>query len=232
MDRKVVPQVLLSIQGMILIPDPCFNEPGYEGIRDTDEGDALSHKYNATIRLATIRHAMVAQIRHPPSEYGNLRFTTKSDLLKCITRGVTQMPIPIEYGTEVLDGAVIVHSMPEEYAVTCFLPHVSHTLSNSSRVDIVWDVYRTKNLKEATREKRGKGVRRKVTGDVKMLRNWQAFLEDARNKKELFSFLTAQVRCAPPMQVLPDPKYFGWQTDNGHHSGPNSQKHPRHVQNF
>jgi hypothetical protein len=36
---------------------------------------------------------------YPPSlsEYGNLRYTTKSDLLKCITRGVTQMPIPIEY---------------------------------------------------------------------------------------------------------------------------------------
>ena len=34
-----VQQVLVSIQGMMFTPDPCFNEPGYEGIRGTDEGD-------------------------------------------------------------------------------------------------------------------------------------------------------------------------------------------------
>ena len=32
-------QVLLSIQGMIFIPDPMFNEPGYEAIRGTAEGN-------------------------------------------------------------------------------------------------------------------------------------------------------------------------------------------------
>ena len=32
-------QVILSIQGMILIPDPTFNEPGYEAIRGTEEGN-------------------------------------------------------------------------------------------------------------------------------------------------------------------------------------------------
>lgn len=32
-------QVLVSIQGMMFTPDPCFNEPGYEGIKGTDEGD-------------------------------------------------------------------------------------------------------------------------------------------------------------------------------------------------
>ena len=29
----------MSIQGMMFTSDPCFNEPGYEGIRGTDEGD-------------------------------------------------------------------------------------------------------------------------------------------------------------------------------------------------
>ena len=29
----------MSIQGMMFTPDPCFNEPGYEGIKGTDEGD-------------------------------------------------------------------------------------------------------------------------------------------------------------------------------------------------
>ncbi|XP_073231634.1 ubiquitin conjugation factor E4 B-like [Porites lutea] len=58
-------QVLVSIQGMMFTPDPCFNEPGYEGIRGTDEGDALCKEYNANIKLYTIRHAMVGQLRQP-----------------------------------------------------------------------------------------------------------------------------------------------------------------------
>ena len=36
-------QVLLSIQGMIMIPDPMFNEPGYEAIRGSKEGDVSVH---------------------------------------------------------------------------------------------------------------------------------------------------------------------------------------------
>ena len=46
------------------------------------------------------------------------------------------------------------------------------------------------SLKESAREKRGKGVKRKVAGHVKLPQNWQAFLEDSSNKKELFDFLT------------------------------------------
>ena len=40
-------QVLLSIQGMIFIEDPYFNEPAYDGMRGTAEGAASSLKYNA-----------------------------------------------------------------------------------------------------------------------------------------------------------------------------------------
>ena len=52
------------------------------------------------------------------------------------------------------------------------------------------------SLKESAREKRGKGVRQKVAGHVKLHQNWQAFLEDSSNKKELFDFLTKQVETA------------------------------------
>ena len=52
------------------------------------------------------------------------------------------------------------------------------------------------SLKESAREKRGKGVRRKVAGHVKLPQNWQAFLKDSSNKKELFNLLTKQVETA------------------------------------
>ena len=79
-----------------------------------------------------------------------------------------------EFDCRVLDGAVVVHSLPinsvsifNQYADEVFLPHILHQASQSGRTNIVWDAYRPESLKEATREKRGKGVRRKVSAQTK-----------------------------------------------------------------
>ena len=58
-------QVLVSIQAMILVDEPWFNEPGADGLRGTDDGDRKSREYNEEIRLQTVRWAMVAQLRKP-----------------------------------------------------------------------------------------------------------------------------------------------------------------------
>ena len=81
----------------------------------------------------------------------------------------------------------------EEYADQVFIPYLSKQLEDSMRVDLVWDIYLPNSLKESTREKRGKGVRRKVSGQTKLPGNWADFLRDATNKKELFTFLTSKV---------------------------------------
>ena len=57
-------------------------------------------------------------------------------------------------------------------------------------MDVVWDTYRQEGLKESTRQKRGKRVRRKVSEETKLPRNRSDFLHDSSNKKELFDFLT------------------------------------------
>jgi ubiquitin-protein ligase len=44
-------QVFLSIQGMILVPEPYFNEPAYEGMRGTPEGEAASLRYNFEVQV-------------------------------------------------------------------------------------------------------------------------------------------------------------------------------------
>lgn len=58
-------QVLVSIQAMILVDEPMYNEPGFEGIRGTPEGNAKSKAYNEEIRLHTMRWAMLAHLRKP-----------------------------------------------------------------------------------------------------------------------------------------------------------------------
>lgn len=80
-----------------------------------------------------------------------------------------------------------------EHADSKFLPFLENHFKSTTRIDVLWDEYRVASLKEAAHKKRGKGVRRKFVGHVNLPQNWQVFLEDSRNKKELFDFLTKQV---------------------------------------
>ncbi|KAJ9590397.1 hypothetical protein L9F63_016558, partial [Diploptera punctata] len=62
-------QVLISIQSLILVPEPYFNEPGYETLLGTDRGKRFSQSYNEDIIIHTIAHAMVAQLKRPCSGF-------------------------------------------------------------------------------------------------------------------------------------------------------------------
>ncbi|KAG1667328.1 Baculoviral IAP repeat-containing protein 6 [Nymphon striatum] len=58
-------QVLVSIQSLILVADPYFNEPGYERSRGTQSGNQSSREYDANIRQATVKWAILEQLRNP-----------------------------------------------------------------------------------------------------------------------------------------------------------------------
>jgi hypothetical protein len=59
-------QVFVSIQALILVPHPYFNEPGCEAMMGTPQGDAASAQYSEEIRVATARWAVCDAIAHPP----------------------------------------------------------------------------------------------------------------------------------------------------------------------
>ena len=107
---------------------------------------------------------------------------------------------PTMYDCLILDGAVIVHFLPteavrifSEHAGKVFIPYVKKQLERATRVDVVWDTYVPDSLKESTREKRGKGIRRKVSGQTKLPGKWMDFLRDPENMKELFELITSRV---------------------------------------
>merc|ERR1719247_953410 len=56
-------QVLLSIQALILVKHPYFNEPGYEARRGTDEGQRNSRSYNEYARIFSLEAFVVAARR-------------------------------------------------------------------------------------------------------------------------------------------------------------------------
>ncbi len=67
-------QVLVSIQSLIFVDEPYFNEPGYEQTMNTDKGRESSQAYNDNIKLCTIMWGMINQITNPPNEYKEIIF--------------------------------------------------------------------------------------------------------------------------------------------------------------
>jgi ubiquitin-protein ligase len=52
-------QVLISIQSMIFVPDPFFNEPCFDALRGTAEGNKMCDEYNIHTRYYTWKYAIL-----------------------------------------------------------------------------------------------------------------------------------------------------------------------------
>ena len=134
-----------------------------------------------------------------------------SDIPTTLVDPVTDAEPPSSFDVIVLDGMAVLHFLDprgsstfQEFADNVFLPYLSHQLRTTKRLDVVWDAYIADSLKQSTRERRGKGVRRKVEKNTRMPNKWQEFLQDPENKTELTKFLTDAIANAqiPPEKVL------------------------------
>ncbi len=87
-------QVIISIQSLILVDEPYFNEPGYEREIGTDRGKKNSIDYNDNIRYETVRLGMIDMIKNKPPEYED--FITehfrlkKEELLMTVSKWVDE----------------------------------------------------------------------------------------------------------------------------------------------
>ncbi|XP_022332916.2 dual E2 ubiquitin-conjugating enzyme/E3 ubiquitin-protein ligase BIRC6-like isoform X4 [Crassostrea virginica] len=104
-------QVLVSIQSLILVSEPYFNEPGYERSRGTPSGTASSREYDANIRQATVRWAMLEQLRNPTPcfrEVIHKHFWLKRhEVLKQCENWIAEME---SYSNDKRTGRTIAHS--------------------------------------------------------------------------------------------------------------------------
>lgn len=78
-------QVLVSIQSLILIEQPYFNEPGFESAIGTETGELKSEQYNQKIRTATSNWAIKDMIQNPPNGFEEIiknHFKMKKDNIK------------------------------------------------------------------------------------------------------------------------------------------------------
>jgi hypothetical protein len=65
-------QLFVSIQSLILVPHPYFNEPGYECEQGTPEGAEHSKAYNDDLLPHTVAFAMLDQLLHPDPAFGDV----------------------------------------------------------------------------------------------------------------------------------------------------------------
>ena len=66
-----VRQVLVSIQGLVLVPKPYFNEAGYERQAGSREGERNSLLYNESCFLVVCRSALHV-LRRTPAPFAPL----------------------------------------------------------------------------------------------------------------------------------------------------------------
>ncbi|GKY90352.1 hypothetical protein MPSEU_000009200 [Mayamaea pseudoterrestris] len=57
-NQSTLLQVLISIQGLILVNEPYYNEPGYENFKNTDAGKVASEAYSKNIRKYTLQYSI------------------------------------------------------------------------------------------------------------------------------------------------------------------------------
>ncbi|KAJ1484597.1 ubiquitin-conjugating enzyme/RWD-like protein, partial [Baffinella frigidus] len=69
--KSNVLQVLISIMGLVLVPEPYYNEAGYEKQLGTHEGRHNSQQYSEAALLLVLKH-METSMRHPVAPFEDL----------------------------------------------------------------------------------------------------------------------------------------------------------------
>ncbi|XP_031831737.1 (E3-independent) E2 ubiquitin-conjugating enzyme [Nomia melanderi] len=64
-------QVIVSIQGLILVPEPYFNEAGFEKQKGSQEGRENSRMYNEMVVLKLVQ-AQTKLLQHPPAIFKDI----------------------------------------------------------------------------------------------------------------------------------------------------------------
>jgi ubiquitin-conjugating enzyme E2 O len=95
--RSNMLQVLVSIQGLVLVDDPYYNEAGYEKQSGTAEGKRNGDQYNEQAFLASAR-SMISTVRDPPRHFEPLiraHFHAKAPKILRVCRAYLEEGCPI-----------------------------------------------------------------------------------------------------------------------------------------
>ncbi|XP_023173922.1 (E3-independent) E2 ubiquitin-conjugating enzyme isoform X2 [Drosophila hydei] len=112
-------QVLVSIQGLILVDEPYYNEAGYEKQRGTQLGNENSRVYNE-MAIIKIVHSTVKQLQNPP-------FIFRKELIEHFKEFGTELHSRMKTWSEYSADAqrlkiTSINDMPKDYKTPCEMP--------------------------------------------------------------------------------------------------------------
>jgi ubiquitin-protein ligase len=91
---STIQQVLISIQSLILVDEPYFNEPGYQDSMGTPHGTLQSNAYNDDIRLQTMKWAILDHLKNPIDAWkiiiNNHFYYKKDDVIETCSKWVDE----------------------------------------------------------------------------------------------------------------------------------------------
>jgi len=145
---------------------------------------------------------------------GRLRSGSKAELLQVLTSGI-QCPSSIgstdlgETATLIIDGQAMICSIGKPSKADTFgdladvfIGAVLQSGTHFKRIDVVFDRYYKKSIKEGTRTRRGQGsmaIRRLIEGrKVPLPAKWDTFMAHNENKADLANFLSQQLMLQAP----------------------------------
>ena len=138
---------------------------------------------------------------------GRLRKANKSQLIEIIAHGVIQKGLPATPYLKtctIIDGMALVQALGKPSGLQTFgqladlfIDIVKSNGNLSNRIDVLFDRYEERSIKEGTRVIRSGGVktvRRIISNrDVKLPDNWKSFIGLDANKANLASFLSEEL---------------------------------------
>ncbi|XP_035674790.1 uncharacterized protein LOC118414705 [Branchiostoma floridae] len=130
---------------------------------------------------------------------GSLRKTTKSTLAKEVQKNVPAADNIPHPSACIIDGMALVQRLKADQktfseVADSLLDMILHEGSHSSRIDVVFDVYRQESIKSAERERRGSECGsefRNIQPEHKVLQ-WRKFVLNPKNKTSLTRFVTEE----------------------------------------
>lgn len=141
---------------------------------------------------------------------GSLRKTAKSSLAKELQKNVPAVDTLPQQSACIIDGMAMVQKLKGDHktfaeVADTLLTMVLREGATSTRIDVVFDVYRNISIKNIEREKRGDEMGnefRSIRPDHKVVQ-WKKFLSNTDNKQQLITFIVTEWRKEPCRKRLP-----------------------------
>ena len=114
-------QVLVSIQSLILVENPYFNEPGWERQMHTQEGKKKSFEYTDNIRLQNLKWAIVDKFKNPPVGFETLTLNhfrlKKDEILQVVNTWIDETSIYKNKMTDLRNELLDIYKQLEQITV-------------------------------------------------------------------------------------------------------------------